>query len=145
MLKACRYCGKIHDSKIDCGKKPKRKTRKRCTEKDRFRSTRIWTKKSIEIRKRDHNLCQACLMDWEGTMSRLNCNRLSVHHIIPLEEDREQRLNNENLITLCDRHHEMAETGEIPRVILIQIAKKNNTPGEAGNKKNGCRRPTAYH
>ena len=42
-------------------------------------------------------------------------------HIIPLEEDEDKKLDNQNLITLCERHHEMAEQGKIPREELLAI------------------------
>lgn len=38
MLKSCKYCMKIHDSKYDCGKKPKRK--KQGNDKDKYNSIR---------------------------------------------------------------------------------------------------------
>ena len=46
---------------------------------------------------------------------------LEVHHIIPLEEDYNKRLDSDNLITLCRYHHELAEKGEISREELQKI------------------------
>ena len=46
----------------------------------------------------------------------------SVHHIVPLVEDYEKRLDDDNLITLCSRHHEMAEKGDIDRRELLVSA-----------------------
>lgn len=43
MLKSCKYCLKIHDSKLDCDKKPVRK--KYGNNKDKFRWTHAWQKK----------------------------------------------------------------------------------------------------
>ena len=44
-----------------------------------------------------------------------------MHHIIPLEEDYNKRLDSDNLITLCRYHHELAEKGEISREELQEI------------------------
>lgn len=119
MKKSCAYCGRIHDSKYDCGRKPKR-IRKR-NEKDSFRSTALWQRKTEEIKERDEFLCQICIRDLYKTINRLNGNRLSVHHAIPLQVDFDKRLDNDNLITLCDTHHEMAENGRIPYEVIKEI------------------------
>jgi hypothetical protein len=44
-----------------------------------------------------------------------------VHHNTPLEEDYDRRLDNDNLLTTCDYHHELAERGEITREEIQQI------------------------
>ncbi len=112
MLKSCKYCGKIHDSKFDCGMKPKGK--KQGNDKDKFRWTRAWQKKRNEIKKRDLYLCQVCIRKLYDTDNQYTYDDLEVHHAVPLEEDFEKRLEDSNLITLCGRHHEMAESGKIP-------------------------------
>ena len=48
MLKSCKYCGRIHDSKYICKEKPNRK--KEVTEADKFRWTRLWQKKREEMK-----------------------------------------------------------------------------------------------
>lgn len=118
MLKSCKYCGRIHDSKHDCGMKPAR--RKKNTEADRFRWSKQWQRKRDEIRQRDSNLCQVCIRQMFGGR-QYTYEDLSVHHGIPLEEDFDKRLDNDNLITLCGYHHEMAEKGAIPREIILKI------------------------
>lgn len=113
MLKSCQYCGKIHDSKYICDKKPKRK--KQITEADKFRWTRKWQKKREEIKQRDLYLCQICIRELYDTRNKYNMNNLGVHHNIPLNEDFNKRLDNDNLLTVCDFHHEMCEKQQIPR------------------------------
>lgn len=125
MLKSCKYCGNIHDSKYDCGKKPRRK--KIRTEQNQFRSTNAWKNKSIQIRVRDHYLCQVCIRNLYHTQQQYNDKDLEVHHIIPVAEDYDRRLDNENLITLCEYHHEMSERGEIPREALKAIVRQQET------------------
>jgi len=119
MLKSCKYCGKIHDSKHDCGKKPQRKKQK--NDKDRFRSTAAWQRKGNEIRQRDSHLCQVCIRKLYDTHNQYTYNDLQVHHGIPLEEDFDRRLDNDILLTICERHHEMAESGEIPLAVVLMI------------------------
>ena len=121
MLRSCKYCGRIHDSKYDCGKKPVR--RKIRTQQSRFRSTETWKKKSIRIRRRDNYLCQVCIRKLYGTKKQHNGEGIEVHHIIPLAEGWEYRLDNNKLISLCGEHHEEAERGEIPREVLLEIAR----------------------
>ncbi|KZL93544.1 HNH endonuclease [Clostridium magnum] len=119
MLKSCKYCGKIHDSKYDCGKKPQRK--KQNNHKDKFRWTKAWQKKREEIKQRDNFLCQVCIRKLYDTYKQYAYDNLEVHHAIALEEDFEKRLDNDNLITVCGHHHEMAESGEIPLDVILKI------------------------
>ena len=119
MLKSCQYCGRIHDTKTLCAQK-KREQERRWAERENtpaagFRKKNAWTEKSREIRERDHYLCLCCKENAAGTVRRLNGKDLSVHHIVPIEEDYDMRLDDENLITVCGMHHEMCEAGEISR------------------------------
>lgn len=113
MLRSCQYCGKIHDSKFICSQKPQRK--KYNTEANKFRNTNKWHIKREEIKKRDLYLCQICIRELYNTINKYNTEDLQVHHNIPLKEDYNKRLDNNNLITLCKYHHEMCECGKIPR------------------------------
>lgn len=119
MLKSCQYCGRIHDSKYDCGKKPKRIIKKN-TEAYRFRSTTAWQLKRKEIKERDSFVCQICLRNLYEPERRFETDNLSVHHAIPIEVGWDKRLDNDNLLTCCDKHHEMMEDGRIP----YEVAKK---------------------
>ena len=134
MKRSCSYCGRIHERSYDCEQKPVRI--KRRNDKDSFRSTAAWQRKAIEIKERDHYICQLCIRNIAGTKARINTNCLSVHHNIPLQEDFEKRLDNDNLITVCDTHHEMAESGAISREIVQQIidAQENSAPGSNNSK-----------
>jgi 5-methylcytosine-specific restriction endonuclease McrA len=129
MKKACPYCGKIHDKKIVCDKKPApQRTRKANAKEDAFRWSYNWKLKREYIKRRDNYLCQACLHDLPGTVRRLNNEELSVHHITPLQVDFDKKLDDENLITLCRNHHEMAENGQISAETLLKILR--NIPPE---------------
>ena len=131
MLSSCRYCNRIHDTKLDCGKKPKAVKN---TEQKKFRSTAAWTQKSIEIKQRDVFLCQICIRKLYDTVTQYNYSNLSVHHAIPIGQDESKRLLNSNLITICDYHHEMAESGRIGLVEILTIIREQERKGTPG----GC-------
>lgn len=129
MLKACKYCGRIHDSKYDCGKKPH--SQRIRTKASAFRNSRKWRDKRDIIRQRDKNLCQICIRNLYNTKIQFNHENLSVHHAVPIEEDYDRRLDDDNLLTVCDMHHEMAESGEIPYEVVKQIIdEQEDTYGE---------------
>lgn len=120
----CKYCGVVergHDCphKTKCFKKGDKQS-------DAFRKTKAWTNKSLEIRQRDRYLCQVCLRNLYNTLDFLNYTSVDVHHITPISEDYNKRLDNDNLISLCRWHHKMADDGRIPRHILKKIAEEQN-------------------
>lgn len=117
MLKSCQYCGKIHDSKYVCPQKPQKKI----SEADKFRWTILWQKKREEIKQRDLYLCQICIRELYNTINKYNTEDLEVHHNIPINEDYNKRLDNDNLLTVCDTHHKMCERGEISREEVQKI------------------------
>ena len=63
--------------------------------------------------------------------ARINSTNLSVHHAISIKENYELRLDNNNLITLCEMHHEMAEDRRIPLAVIQEIIdqQENIPPG----------------
>ena len=115
----CPHCGVVKRGH-QC---PHRKSRQKSGDRrsDRFRKTKAWTSKSLEIRQRDRFLCQVCLRNLYNTMTFLNYKAVEVHHIVPIEEDFNRRLDNDNLISLCSYHHHMADKGQIPRKVLQNI------------------------
>ena len=142
MLKSCRYCGRYHDERDACDQKkaamekhaewlrakehPRYESRRDKSE-YRFRRSPAWTKRSIQVRERDHYLCLCCAAGLRGTTKRYNdgsdSGGLNVHHIIPVREDESLRLEESNLITLCQTHHHLCEIGVIPRqqqLLLVQ-------------------------
>lgn len=128
MLKSCSYCGRIHDSKNWCKQKrdaeQRRWNNRKSTRALSFRRTNAWRDKSTEVRKRQHYMCVCCAHNLEGTIETLNTEGLSVHHITPIEEDYDLRLDDENLITVCEVHHEMCEAGKIGRDVQRKLAKE---------------------
>lgn len=119
MLKSCQYCQKIHDSKYDCGKKPPKMNK--CSANDRFRYTSAWQQKRRDIRERDRYLCQVCIRKLYGTTRQFNSESLSVHHANKLNDAYDRRLDDSNLLTLCEQHHRMADDGTIPKEQILAI------------------------
>lgn len=122
MLKSCQWCGRIHDATYDCGRRPKRIHTKEDNEVTAFRRKQVWTKLSKQIRERDNNLCQVCMRNLYLTSHTLSWNKIAVHHIIPISENDVRKTDPYNLISLCIMHHELAESGYIPRDELLKIA-----------------------
>lgn len=56
---------------------------------------------------------------------KITTEHLEVHHIVPIADAWDDRLNDDNLITLCREHHEMAEQGKIDKGVLRLIARKS--------------------
>ncbi|MDF2537424.1 MAG: hypothetical protein K0S76_445 [Herbinix sp.] len=130
MLKSCSSCGHIHDSKHICDQKQKliNERQKKFKEKNleiyRFRNSKAWQDKREEIKERDLYICQICIRNLYGTTNQFTYDNTSVHHAIPLHKDFDKRLDNENLITTCEVHHEKMECGEIPTLEVLRIIKE---------------------
>ena len=134
MFKSCQYCGRIHDSAHICEQKAQaiaRRQAKKDSKIERFRGSPAWKEKRAEIRERDSQVCQVCVRGLYKPIRKYETDEPQVHHIRPLAIDWGSRLDNDILITLCSRHHEMAEAGEIPAEELLKIAQEQerNAPG----------------
>jgi len=116
MLKSCHYCGKIHDSKFDCGKKPKPKRFVKEDEAGRY--TWKFRMKSKEIKELSGYMCAVC-----KDQGHINYEDLEVHHIIKLTERPDLLTDDDNLICLCRFHHEQAESGQIDKKYLYSLVK----------------------
>ncbi|MCM1380362.1 MAG: HNH endonuclease [Muribaculaceae bacterium] len=86
-----------------------------------FRNTKQWQRKREEIRRRDGYMCRLCAVGYGGKPVKYN-PEISVHHIEPLAEVWEKRLDDGNLISLCCCHHEQADNGEIDKELLKKLA-----------------------
>lgn len=130
MLKSCPTCGRLHKFDEMCPVRVEIRRQRmlrydnsdRSSDADRFRSSKLWQKKRMEIRSRDLNICRCCFLRHH----RITTADLSVHHIIPLEKQFELRLDDDNLITLCRNCHENAESGlistdELKRLIRLPL------------------------
>lgn len=113
MFKSCSRCGKVHSTNYKC----KYNSYKKDTEARSIRQKNSWHKKSEEIRKASNYLCSVCREEGIYTYKGLE-----VHHITPIEEDKDRVLDNYNLICLCQEHHKQAEIGKIDRDYLYKLA-----------------------
>ena len=120
MLRACKYCGKIHSKDYICESKPVY-NKTSFDEIYNFRNTQEWKNKRSHIKERDNYLCQACFNNLYGTRQRLTTTGLEVHHIKPIKSSWNLRLDENNLITLCRVHHELSEQGNISQKQLKEI------------------------
>ena len=127
MLKTCSHCGIVEENHICKYRHYKKKNKD--SKADKFRKTKAWTNKSLELRQKSKYLCAICMENKYHTINQFNFDKLSVHHIVPLEEDYNKRLDNDNLICLCYYHHKMAEKGEISREELFELVNKRDMKG----------------
>ena len=101
-------------------------------EKHRFYHSGAWQRKRTEVLKRDHYECQECrkrittaskegrqLHGWEIHLNRATC----VHHIKELADHPELALDEENLMSLCDRCHNDIH-GRVTNKIFTRKKKK---------------------
>jgi 5-methylcytosine-specific restriction enzyme A len=123
MLISCIYCNRLHKRGETCQAKPKDNRQKEPNNITRFRSTKLWQKKRLEIKERDKFLCQYCLKN-----GKYQFNKLEVHHITPISKNWYKRLKNSNLITLCCPCHKMADLEEISARELRALIKYEKTP-----------------
>ena len=118
----CKYCGVVSRGHR-CPYRPKEKPKEN-TELRRFRNSQAWAKKSVEVKTKAKYLCEVCMDDKYNTINQLNFKDLETHHIEPLNENYNRRLDNLNLVVLCQQHHKMAEKNDIPKEYLFEIAEK---------------------
>lgn len=123
MLKSCSKCGRIHEKKFNC--QANRTARvKPDSLANKFRNSQVWKKKRRTILQRDKGLCQLCIRNLYETFGRAyNHKLIEVHHIEPIVEAYELRLDEGNLIALCTYHHKMADRGQISKEELKGMIK----------------------
>lgn len=122
MKKACPYCNQFHEINYVCPKRPQRQRNKAANAIVKFRNSKQWQYKRAYIRMRDRNMCRLCAIGY-GNKPIAYVSEVSVHHIVPLSVDFNKRLDDDNLICLCSYHHELAENGKIPAILLKKLAK----------------------
>ena len=118
MYKSCSRCGKVHNTAFKCNYNRDKKD----TEARRLRSKSKWQSKRAEIKKKSSYLCSVCREE-----GRYTYKGLEIHHITPIEEDKERVLDNYNLICLCQEHHKQAEIGKIDRDYLYLLASERES------------------
>jgi len=123
VLKSCSKCGRVHEHNYIC-KAIIIKNSDSLSNK--FRRSRKWRNKRNDVLIRDKGLCQLCIRNLYDTFGKIYNNpRIEVHHIEPIVDSYELRLEASNLISLCVYHHKRADRGEIPKEILRSIANES--------------------
>ncbi|MDK2829190.1 MAG: 5-methylcytosine-specific restriction enzyme [Clostridium butyricum] len=122
MLKSCSKCGRVHEHNYKCNAITRVNSG---SISNKFRNTQAWKKKRKIVFDRDKGLCQLCIRKLYDTYGRIYNNSIEVHHIEPIVEEYELRLDEGNLISLCVYHHKMADRGQIPREELKNIIKES--------------------
>lgn len=80
-------------------------------DKVKFRSSSLWKHKRKEILNRDNHKCLIC-----------GCGQgLQVHHIISLDVNPKLRLENRNLLTVCDHCHTAIHNGVYNNIYLTNL------------------------
>ena len=123
-LKTCTYCRKIHGTEINCtAKKGYYRDKNARYEKDKdylmFIKSKKWFNKSQEIKMLDSHCCLVC-----KSLGLISPVYLEVHHINKVRNDYENRLDNDNLITLCVHHHKQADNNKISTNELHRLISK---------------------
>lgn len=124
MLRSCSKCGRIYEYNYNCKAITKVNSGSLS---NKFRSTQAWRNKRRIVHIRDKGLCQICIRNLYDTYTRAYDNKLiEVHHIEPIVEAYDLRLDEGNLISLCVYHHKMADREEIPREVLKDMVKDSS-------------------
>ncbi len=127
IYKRCPRCGKRIEVGTKCCCKSKRykeedKAKKGTREKN-FYSSAVWRKKRAEVIRRFHGLDVYSYYVYK----RIEYGR-TVHHIIPLKEDWNNRLNINNMIYLTERNHQdihnIMEQGIEEKQKIINLLRK---------------------
>lgn len=117
MMRACGYCGHIHQMNEECPKKPHRHDHK--TDTDKLRSTYRWRKKRAQIKADAHHMCEVC-----ADQGHITTQHLEVHHITKLRDNPDLLTDDSNLICLCTMHHKQADAGKLNPTYLTQLTHK---------------------
>lgn len=97
MKKICSYCGRLIDFNSDCNCRPKPIRKVKTIEDDKFLRSTAWYNKRRKVIQRDKGYCQRCYHKF----GIIETERLQVHHIKSRLHYPELKLEESNLITVC--------------------------------------------
>lgn len=83
-------------------------------------------------------MCRCC-----AARGIITTEELETHHIVPIEQDYELRLDDDNLITLCASHHKLADSGRIPSEYLRDLISDTTPRGDSDILSGRAARPAA--
>ena len=139
---SCQYCGRFHlrteaencpakiahRAEVTRMQNDRRRRKRAGNYADRFRDSVQWQEMSKRVRSRDNYLCLCCAANLMGTDKQIHSDLegdVQVHHVVPVSEDKDKRLDETNLITVCAVHHQLCEQGKITRQQQIDLIQES--------------------
>ena len=128
--KLCEYCEKFTMNVINVSRSLSDEKRQTISHDSEIVPNGKKTKK--KIKELDNYLFQICIRELYGTKRKYNHENLQVHHAIPINSNKDLKLDENNLVTLCSMHHSMCDKGQIPykevKKIIIEQTQKETIP-----------------
>ncbi|WP_394864565.1 hypothetical protein [Clostridium perfringens] len=119
-LISCNYCFGFHQKGTDCSKKQKTdyKFKKENLDEvnkmeNKFYSSSAWQRLRNSVMRECGWKCYVCSNVYPDTNLRHYTEAREVHHVIPIRDCWDKRLDVDNLVCLCTEHHHMIHQNEI--------------------------------
>lgn len=119
-LISCNYCFGFHQKGTECPKKPKTDYRQKNENLDevnkmenKFYSSSAWQKTRASMMRDCGYKCYVCSNVHDDTDVRHYTEAREVHHVIPIRDCWDKRLDVDNLVCLCTENHHMIHQNEI--------------------------------
>ncbi len=132
--KMCQDCSKKYGNSLDKARYKRYQDNRTDKDSQVFYNSKEWKKVRKKIKKRDKGLCLLCLLN-----NNLIVSGDLVHHIVEEKEDKMLRLEEDNLLMLCDSCHKYVhreyEKNSLSKIkmqneLKILIQKSKNEFGE---------------
>lgn len=102
----CQSCAELTEKQNNANKAERNRlydTSKRNRQSAEFYKSMAWRKLRESKLLNEHNECEICRSRGKATRAA------HVHHIVPIAEDWSKRLQYDNLLAVCQRHHNQIE------------------------------------
>ncbi|EOU2050044.1 MAG: hypothetical protein E6610_03925 [Clostridium perfringens] len=117
---SCQYCFGFHKKGSDCPKKPKTDYGQKKENLDevnkmenKFYSSSAWQKTRASMMRDCGYKCCVCSNVYPDTIVKHYTEAREVHHVIPIRDCWDKRLDVDNLVCLCTEHHHLIHQNEI--------------------------------
>lgn len=118
-LRACVYCGQVHEVDFKCKLKPKVDYAKYKKDYDKLRNKKAWARLAEAVKRDSNYLCEVCF-----DKGRLIADGLESHHIVKIKDNPDLFLDEQNIVCLCKYCHKMADRGELDKDYLRELAQR---------------------
>ncbi|MBI6065010.1 HNH endonuclease [Clostridium perfringens] len=119
-LISCNFCFGYHPKGTECSKKPKKdyKLKKENLDEvnkmeNKFYSSSAWQKTRASVMRECGWKCYVCSNVYPDTNLRHYTEAREVHHVIPIRDCWDKRLDVDNLVCLCTEHHHLIHQNNI--------------------------------